>query len=385
MDNLFEGLQILGPDELESSLTTPAADKDEDGSLKVGNEGFSIEPVTQTAVVEEKEKETTEDKSVTTTTATNNNPKGEQIKALIKDLVKEGVLSVEDEEELDKIEGNFDTIKSLAEKTLESRLKEKEENWKRGFSGAKKRFLEIEDAFSDADQAVIMAQRLEFFSTVDETKIKGDQALQRQLYFEQLKSKGFSDQEAAESVTEAESLNKLEDKALKAFPELKDKATEVVEKNRLSRQEATAKQAKEQEEAFNKLFTTIEEKKSFVEGLDLNKTVKDKLKANITKVVHKDEKTGRELNSLMYKQSQNPVEFELLINYLDVLGVFNFDEKSKSFKPDISKLKTVAKSAAVRELDKVFENEDRRIGGAENSSPNIEGKLSFFREAFGNK
>ena len=77
--------------------------------------------------------------------------------------------------------------------------------------------------------------------------------------------------------------------------------------------------------------------------------------------VYKDNKTGREYNSLMYKQTRNPVEFEMLINYYDTLGLFNLDKQGK-FKPDISKLKQVAKTKAINELDKIIASEDRNVG-----------------------
>ena len=103
--------------------------------------------------------------------------------------------------------------------------------------------------------------------------------------------------------------------------------------------------------------------------------------------VHKDPKTGREFNSLMYKQHRNPVEFEMLINYYDTLGLFDIDGEGK-FKPNISKLKTVAKTEAVSELDKIIAAEEQRGVGRNTSvetSKRTEGILSLLERATGGK
>jgi hypothetical protein len=103
--------------------------------------------------------------------------------------------------------------------------------------------------------------------------------------------------------------------------------------------------------------------------------------------VHKDPETGVEYNSLMYKQKRNPVEFEMLINYYDTIGLFNLDKEGK-FKPDISKLKTVAKTAAINELDKVIAAEEQRGVGRNTSvetSQKTQGLLSMLENAFNKK
>jgi hypothetical protein len=89
----------------------------------------------------------------------------------------------------------------------------------------------------------------------------------------------------------------------------------------------------------------------------------------------------------MYKQQRNPVEFEMLINYYDTLGLFNLDKEGK-FKPDITKLKNVAKTAAINELDKVIAAEEQRGVGRNTSmetSQKTEGILSLLERATSKK
>jgi hypothetical protein len=135
------------------------------------------------------------------------------------------------------------------------------------------------------------------------------------------------------------------------------------------------------------LLDNIDARENFIDGLNLNKISRDKLKNNIMNPVYKDPKSGKEFNSLMYKQQRNPVEFEMLINYYDTLGLFNLDKEGK-FKPDISKLKSVAKTAAITELDKIIAAEDERGVGRNTSvetSQKTEGILSLLEKAVNRK
>jgi len=252
---------------------------------------------------------------------------------------------------------------------------------------SKKRFLEIEDAFDETDQAILMAQRLEFFDNVSEDAIKQDENLQKQIYWEQLKAKNFSDADALEAIEDAIAINKLEEKALKAVPELKASAKTYIDKSREAIQEKTKAEQEAQTKAFEQLLANIDSREAFIDGLNLNKVAKDKLKNNIMNPVHTDPKTGKEFNSLMYKQQRNPVEFEMLINYYDTLGLFNLDKEGK-FKPDISKLKQVAKTAAINDLDKIIAAEEERGLGRNTSvetSKKTEGILSMLDSAFKNR
>lgn len=383
-EELFEGLQIMSAAELNSAVKGEENEGVEASTS--GDEEFSLEPVTA-----EKGDDSVTTKTVETTetkTNTDSTSKNEVVyKALMKELVNAGVLTVEEMEKLDEMPGNFDSIKELVNKTVETNFKAKEDNWKKSLSPAKKRFLEIEDAFDETDQAILMAQRLEFFDNVSEDAIKQDENLQKQIYWEQLKAKNFSDADALEAIEDAVAINKLEEKALKAVPELKASAKTYIDKSREAIQEKTKAEQEAQTKAFEQLLANIDSREAFIDGLNLNKIAKDKLKNNIMNPVHTDPKTGKEFNSLMYKQQRNPVEFEMLINYYDTLGLFNLDKEGK-FKPDISKLKQVAKTAAINDLDKIIAAEEERGLGRNTSvetSKKTEGILSMLDNAFKNR
>ena len=98
----------------------------------------------------------------------------------------------------------------------------------------------------------------------------------------------------------------------------------------------------------------------------MNKVIKEKVKKNMTSPIHQDEQ-GNAYTSLMYKQKKNPLAFQALMSYYDELGLFNVDSKGQ-FSPNIDKIKTVAKTTAVRELDQVLQAEEERGFGRANSN-----------------
>ena len=356
-ENLFEGITILSPQEIENNLTGNSNEESEGENNKevdngVLNNNLTIEPVTNKEVEE---------------SSSSNEPVSDSMySAIIKDLMKDGVINnEEDEEKLTELlkDASADTIKKLMASTIDKNIEEKQKNWKSGFSGAKKRFLEIEDAFTNADNAVQTAQQLEFFDTLTEDTISGDTNLQQNIYFDYLKSKNFSDNDAIEAVQEAVSLGNVRDKALKYAPVLKQDLTNRVEHTRAQNNANIEHEQAKNQEMFNTLLNTIDEKDSFVDGLSINKIGKEKLKNNITNTVYTDD-SGKAYTSLMYKQMKNPSEFEMLINYYDSIGLFD-STKEGTFKPNISKLKNVAKTKAVSEMDKVIAaNNERGVGRA---------------------
>ena len=356
-DDLFEGLQIMSPEELNSVVESEESEEKEETKTEEENSEM-FQPVES----EEGEGayENTDNQTESKTAASSE--RSEEIyKGLIKELVDANIITSAEADKLDELEGSLDTIKELMTKTVQTNFKAAEEQWKANMPAAKKRFLEIEDAFDETDQAIMMAQRLEFFDSISEEDIKSDENLQKEIYYDLLLSKNFTEKQAAEAVEDAVEVKKLEAKALEAIPELKNQANAVVTQAKEYKAAKTKQQIAQQNKAFESLINNIDQRQSFIDGINLNKVSKEKIKQNILSPVYKDNKTGREYNSLMYKQTRNPVEFEMLINYYDTLGLFNLDKEGK-FKPDISKLKQVAKTKAINELDKIIASEDRSVG-----------------------
>tara|TARA_R100001163_G_scaffold45106_1_gene33977 strand:+ start:842 stop:2047 length:1206 start_codon:yes stop_codon:yes gene_type:complete len=381
-NELFDGIQILSPQELEESQSGGEAKSEDSTSPEVSEEtkgkeeisisdDLTIAPPEETTSGEEIETTTTESKE-----SVEIPKKGTtRYQALIKDLMKDDIFLGIEEEEIEGMleDASAETVKQLMAKTLERQFKHQTESWMNNFSGAKKRFLEIEDKFSDTDHAIQMAQRLDYLDSVTENAIAEDTNLQKNIYFEYLLGKNFSDAEARSMVEEADGIDKLEEKAQKALPSLRQSASQIVARAEQQQKQQLEQYKNAQNQQFNNLMHTVDSKEEFINGLKLNKTVKDKIKANMTVPVYKDE-NGREYTSLMYKQMKQPAEFQALMSYYDQLGLFDVNKEGK-FTPNIDKIKKIAKTKAVSELDRVLASEEERGLGRQNSSQ-VSGKTT---------
>jgi len=374
-NELFDGIQILSPGEVEAQHNKgseePVAEEltetaEEEVTLpEAGTEDSNeaaIAPVERESspVIENEDDDSIESEAPAEGTT--------RYQALIKDLANEEIFEGTTEEEMEEMlkDASADTIKKLMELTVDTKLKAKQNAWLNNFDGAKRRFLEIEDKFSDTDTAIQMAQRLEFFDNLTEQNLSEDTNLQKNLYFEYLVGKNFSEEEAREMVEEADGIDKLYEKASSALPALKREATQFVANSEAEKRQAQENYSKQQQEQFENLMQTVDSKEFFIDGLKINKTIKDKIKSNMTSPVYKTE-DGRELTSLMYKQMRSPGEFQALMSYYDTIGLFDVDKEGK-FSPNIEKIKKVAKTKAVTELDRVLATEEQRGIGRQNSN-----------------
>jgi len=365
-EDLFDGIEIMSPNELESSISG----EDNDESTTVTEE-LEVSPVTATTGDlgdEEPEKILTPRESEETSSDISDEKKEAFYKAMFKEMIDEGVIATPESEE--ELEGSLDKLKELMKGTLEKSFQGMTNQWKNNFSGAKKKFLEIEGSFTEADEAIQVAQELEFFDSIKEESIREDDSLQKNIYYRYLKSKNFSDADAAEQIEDAEAMGKLEDKAIKAVPQLKKNAQAYVQNAKQAKDAEEQKWQKQREQGYNNLMSAIDTKEAFIDGLKLNKVTKEKLKANITKPVYTDDK-GKGYTSLMYKQMRNPIEFEMLINYYDSMGLFDISKQGQ-FTPNISKIKNIAKTKAVSEIDRVIAADNERGVGRNTSADSSE-------------
>lgn len=387
-DNLFSGLQIMSPEETmgmstseeeNTSVETSTDEEVENSEAITSDTGLTITtpvPGTKSEYDDSEESE-------------NSNTGSNVHAAFIKEMLTAGIISgPEEEAELEELlkDASVETIKELMEKTVNNKVESKQESWRNGLSPTKKRFLDIESSFSDTDAAIQMAQRLEYLENITSTQINEDVTIQQNLYYEDLKLKGFNHEEALEAIEEAKSLNKLTEKANKALTSIKRHDNGVIEANKTKLEEQRMQLQKNNQEAYESLMSSIDTKDAFIDGLTLNKTIREKIKNNIINPVHEDE-NGNKYTSLMYKQKKNPSEFDMLINYYDTLGLFNIDNDG-NFKPDISKIKNVVRTKVSSELDSVLRSSSHGEVGQRtsvNASSQTSSVLDFLERATGQK
>jgi len=139
-EDLFEGLQIMSPEELNAVVESDENSEREEKETKSDDESGLFTPVAS----EEGEGSYENTKNSTESTTATSNEKSEAIyKGLIKELVESNIITAAEADKLDELEGSLDTIKELMNKTVQTNFKAAEKQWKDNMPAAKKRFLEI--------------------------------------------------------------------------------------------------------------------------------------------------------------------------------------------------------------------------------------------------
>ena len=137
-EDLFEGLQIMSPEELNSVVE---AEKDSEEQEETKTESKEDSTMFQPVESEEGEGAYENTKNQTDSKTTTSSEKSEEIyKGLIKELVDSNIITAAEADKLDELEGSLDTIKELMNKTVQTNFKAAEQEWKDNMPAAKKRF-----------------------------------------------------------------------------------------------------------------------------------------------------------------------------------------------------------------------------------------------------
>jgi hypothetical protein len=280
------------------------------------------------------------------------------IKTLAEDFKNSGLLP--EDIDLENFDGTIEGLKDLVGQKEAKFVEQYQQNYADNFSGAKKRFLQIENAFTTEAEAMRVAQDLEFFNTVTPDQIEEDESIAKALYSQYLSAKGFNEAEINEQIEDADALGKLTDKAKESLPLLRGGAEQYIEQSRQRKAAMEQQQIEQAKQTWDQMLQSVDDREHIIKELPFNKTHKDKIKTRLSQSVYTDD-NGRNYTSIGYKQLSNPREFEVLMAYYDELGLFNIDEKTGRFRPDISKLKQVAKTRARKEIDDIISDEDVRM------------------------
>ena len=375
MADEFEGVQLVTPGQPqkdEPQVETEGKEKVPVGVIDMGGE----EP---TRAMFEKSEEPS--KTSETPEAASETPevKDNVYSGLVKELVDNGIIELPEGK---AIESSEDLVE-LFDNTVNSKINNSIDEFKGSFSGAKKMFLEIEDYFDDETVAMRVAKDLDYYGKVTDDVIRENANVQKDLLSRYLRMKGMNQNEITEALSEAEALAKLEDKALQAFPQLKQAASQFIEGKK---QESAVRQKeveKQNKEFFNNMLNAVDEADELVPGVSLTKRHKETMKKNMVDVVFEDPDTGQQLTELGYKQYNNPEGFERLIQFYNVLGLFQSNDKGE-FKPDLSKLVKLTEKQVKKGLDQLIREQQQSSNLGEKSGDANKLDMSFWEDAFGN-
>ena len=300
--------------------------------------------------------------------------------ALVKELADKGLLDLPEDAKIE----SADDILSIFDQSVSGKVEESVEEFKRSFSGAKKIFLDIEDAFDDEYQAMKVSQELDYYGKLTNEVLQQNPNAQKDIYRRYLQMKGLSVREVNEAVEEAEALAKLDEKAAHALPQLKESATRFIQEKKALKEAEAKRYEKQTTEQFENLLKGTDELEELIPGVQLTARHKTAIKEGMSKIAYTDPDTGAQYTELGYKQHANPEGFERLIQFYNSLGLFNLTEKGE-FKPDLNKMVKLTEKQVKRKLDELIREQQQTSIPGSKSSAGTKLNVSFWEDAFGTK
>ena len=365
--SIMEGLDmsnILSPDEVDNLFTDdggeetqviPPEKQEEDKDNKTTTEIPEVDPESLFDESESvgSEKVDTKGKESTSSKETGASPKTNFYSSIASALKEEGILSDLDDETLSKIESPEDFAEAM-EAQLKAQLDERQ-----------KRIDEALQVGIEPDEVRKYEGTISYLNTITEDAIIDESAegekLRKQLIFQDFLNRGFS-KERAQRETQ---------KSISSGSDIEDAKEALASNKEYFKQEydniiAEAREAEEAEKARLKkeaadLKKSILEDKEVFEGLELDKTTREKVYNSISKPVYRDPETGEYLTAVQKYERDNRPDFLKKLGVLFTLtdGFTNLD---KLVKPAAKK--QVRKS--LRELEHTINTTRRNTDGSLN-------------------
>lgn len=365
--SIMEGLDmsnILSPDEVDNLFTDdggeetqviPPEKQEEDKDNKTTTEIPEVDPESLFDESESvgSEKVDTKGKESTSSKETGASPKTNFYSSIASALKEEGILSDLDDETLSKIESPEDFAEAM-EAQLKAQLDERQ-----------KRIDEALQVGIEPDEVRKYEGTISYLNTITEDAIIDESAegekLRKQLIFQDFLNRGFS-KERAQRETQ---------KSISSGSDIEDAKEALASNKEYFKQEydniiAEAREAEEAEKARLKkeaadLKKAILEDKEVFEGLELDKTTREKVYNSISKPVYRDPETGEYLTAVQKYERDNRPDFLKKLGVLFTLtdGFTNLD---KLVKPAAKK--QVRKS--LRELEHTINTTKRNTDGSLN-------------------
>lgn len=365
--SIMEGLDmsnILSPDEVDNLFTDdgseetqgiPPEKQEEDKDNKITTEIPEVDPESLFDESESvgSEKVDTKGKESTSSKETGASPKTNFYSSIASALKEEGILSDLDDETLSKIESPEDFAEAM-EAQLKAQLDERQ-----------KRIDEALQVGIEPNEVRKYEGTISYLNTITEDAIIDESAegekLRKQLIFQDFLNRGFS-KERAQRETQ---------KSISSGSDVEDAKEALASNKEYFKQEydniiAEAREAEEAEKARLKkeaadLKKAILEDKEVFEGLELDKTTREKVYNSISKPVYRDPETGEYLTAVQKYERDNRPDFLKKLGVLFTLtdGFTNLD---KLVKPTAKK--QVRKS--LRELEHTINTTRRNTDGSLN-------------------
>jgi hypothetical protein len=339
-NDLFTGLDFFlksGPSISDNLLDTEKKEepKAEEPEKKTA---FTLEeletdskPSTDNEEDDEEKKDTSSKKSDETETESDENESDSdnEYAKLISAMLKEKGFIEDEVEDFSKLADAFET-------KFENKINE----YKEDLPDVIKELLDnYEDGIPLDELIDIKSEQIRLENITDEV-LEDDPSIQKHLITAFYKAKGFSETKIEKLIKKAEDLDELVDEAKDALGELKEIEAEKEVKLKQETKRREAIQKAEYEKTINNLNKSITETKEILPGVKLSEKDQKELFKMITTPA---EVRGNQVyTQAMIKREEDPLGFEVKLNYYIKMGLFDSTPKMDFLTKKIE-TKTVSK------------------------------------------
>ena len=191
---------------------------------------------------------------------------------------------------------------------------------------------------------------LNSLSQLTEEQLVKDQNLRQRVIYQDLVNRGFSDAKAKKYLQRSIELEQDLEDSIEAIEAIKEFDKERIERENAEIEKRNLQLKQQEEERINNIKKTIKESNEVIKGFKITDSIKEKIEANMFKVVGENPVTKQPENALLKYRRENPIDFDHKLYYLYTItnGFQNFDSLVKG-----------TKSTALKDLEKAMKSNTR--------------------------
>jgi hypothetical protein len=248
------------------------------------------------------------------------------------------------------LDEDADSLDALQEK-IESKFSKTVEDWKDSLPEEIKQLVDKYEVGVPLDELIKIKSEQTRLSNIDDDRLESDVDLQKTLVTNYLKNKNFSEVKINKYISKAEDLDELLDEAKEALEDLKE--NEAKKEVELEKQVLAERKAAEEDykKTINELNEKVKTTNEILPGIKLSDKEKQDLVKSMT--TYSEIRGDQYLTKAMIKREEDPIGFEMKLNYYINQGLFD-----KEVKTTIIQKK--AETKAVSKFEKQIEDAVRR-------------------------
>lgn len=278
-----------------------------------------------------------------------------------KALHEEGILPNLD---IEKFEGNADNLFSAVKNEITIGI----DSYKESLPPVIKEIIDNYEEGIPLNELIDNKSKQIEYASIKEEDLKDNEVLQKAVVRDLLKNKGFKDAKIDKLLQTIEDGGKLYEDATESLTELKEIHQEYLAEQKVLATQRNKDIEKRNQDTLTNLRNLVDKTEEIIPEVKLNKLIKDKIYNSMTMVTSVDER-GNPMNKVMEIRKKDPQKFEMTLHYLAELGIFE---------GDWSKIKSKAKTSAVKELEeKISKNTSFSKGNGASSASGSKSSSSF--------